>query len=178
MPLIDSETWESKFLFLKQLHFHPENPRLPELRGKNSEVEIIHELCRRGDVLRVAKAITEKGYFRHDRLIVLREDGKHVVYEGNRRLCALKLLNNWKLAPETLQRSYRNLAERAVLSKKIAVEIVPSKFHAEVVMYSKHVDNLFTVKWDPIQQAMFITTKLEEGVTPSSRTRWQKTAQT
>ena len=168
MPLIDSDLWESKFLFLKQLHFHPENPRLPELRGKSSEAEIIHELCKRGDVQKVAKAITDKGYFRHDRLIVFFEDNRHVVYEGNRRLCALKLLHNWKLAPTNLHRTYKSLSERARLPKKIAVEIVPSKFHAEVVMYSKHVDAAFTVKWDPIQQATFIGAKLESGETVSS----------
>jgi hypothetical protein len=168
MPLIDSDQWESKFLFLKQLHFHPANPRLPELRGKSSELEIIHELCQRGDVQRIAKAITEKGYFRNDRLIVFHESNKHVVYEGNRRLCALKLLHNWALAPTNFQRVFKSLSEQARLPKKIAVEIVPSKFHAEVVMYSKHVDSAFTVKWDPIQQATFIAGKLEAGETPDS----------
>jgi hypothetical protein len=163
MPLINSDEWESKFLFLRQLSFHPSNPRLPELRERASEAEIILELCKRGDVLKIARAIAEKGYLRQDRLIVFKENSLHIVYEGNRRLCALKLLQDWRKAPESLQRTFKTLSERAVLPKKIAVEVVPSKFHAEVVMYSKHVDTSFTLKWDPIQQATFIVAKLESG---------------
>jgi hypothetical protein len=76
MPLIDSDTWDARLVGLKQLHFHPANPRLPELRGKSSEREIIHELCVRGRVEPLAKAIADKGYFRNDRLIVVVDDKK------------------------------------------------------------------------------------------------------
>jgi hypothetical protein len=163
MPLIDSDKWEGRLISLKQLHFHPANPRLPELRGKSSEREIIGELCSHGRVEPLCRAIADKGYFRNDRLIVVVDDRKYIVYEGNRRLCALKVLDNPDLAPEGMQKAFRRLAERAQLPKKIAVEIVPSKFDAEVVMFSKHAGEQFTVGWDPLQQATFVAAKLDQG---------------
>ncbi|MGB8169959.1 MAG: hypothetical protein WCF18_20820 [Chthoniobacteraceae bacterium] len=163
MPLIDSDSWEAKFISLKQLHFHPANPRMPELGGRVSEREIIHELCLRGGIENLARKISEKGYLRNDRLVVFRENGKNIVYEGNRRLCALKLLTSPDLAPPSRHKTFRRLAEKARLPAKIAVEVVPSKFDAEVVMYSKHADAVFTVNWKPVQQAAFIVAKLDQG---------------
>jgi hypothetical protein len=165
MPLIDSDNWDARLVSLRQLEFHPANPRLPELRGKSSEREIIHELCIRGRVEGLCKAIADKGYFRNDRLIVVVEDSKYIVYEGNRRLCALKVLYDPALAPPEMQRSFRRLSERAKLPKRVAVEIVPSKFDAEVVMFSKHAGEQFVVGWDPLQQATFVAAKLEQGET-------------
>lgn len=165
MPLIDSDQWEAKFISLKQLHFHPQNPRMPELSAKVSEREIIQELCLRGGIEVLARKISEKGYLRNDRLVVLRENGRNIVYEGNRRLCALKLLATPELAPVARQRTFKRLAEKARLPSKIAVEVVPHKFDAEIVMYSKHADAVFTVGWKPVQQAAFIASKLEQGST-------------
>ena len=165
MPLIDSDTWKSDFISLKQLQFHPANPRLPELQGKVSEREIIHELCNRGTVESLARAISEKGYFRNDRLIVLKENGKNIVYEGNRRLCALKVLDRPELAPPKMQRMFQRLADKCKLPKKIAVEIVPKKFDAEIVMYAKHAGPKFVVPWDPIQQNTFIAARIDQGET-------------
>lgn len=165
MPLIDSDTWDSKFISLNQLQFHPANPRLPELQGKASEREIIHELCARSKIETLARSMAEKGYFRQDRLIVFREGRNNLVYEGNRRLCALKVLAKPDLAPPNLQRTFRRLSEKAKLPKKIAVEVVPNRFDAEVVMFSKHAGELFTLDWKPVQQAAFIATKLEQGET-------------
>lgn len=163
MPLIDSDNWKAAFISLKQLHFHPANPRFPELPQGASEREIIHELCVRGQVDVLARIIAEKGYFRNDRLIVFKEGNRNVVYEGNRRLCALKVLANPDLSPPALHRKFRRLAEMAKIPKKIAVDIVPTKFDAEVVMYSKHAGDIFMVKWEPIQQATFIAARLDQG---------------
>lgn len=165
MSLINSDSWTSSSLFLKQLQFHPANPRLPELQGKVSEREIIHELCNRGTIEDLARTISEKGYFRNDRLIVFKEKGANIVYEGNRRLCALKVLDNPELAPPHLAKTFARLSEKTRLPKKIAVEIVPTRFDAEIVMYAKHAAPKFVVGWDPLQQNTFIAAKLAQGET-------------
>ena len=165
MPLINSDNWKAAFVSLKQLSFHPANPRLPELGNHSSAREIIHEMCTRAKIEVLARAIAEKGYFRNDRLIVLKEDSKHIVYEGNRRLCALKVLAEPDLVPAPMQKTFKRLAERAQIpnNMKVAVEIVPTKFDAEVVMYSKHSPGQFMLGWEPIQQAAFISAKLHQG---------------
>lgn len=164
MPLIDSDKWISRFISAKSLRFHPRNPRLPELPDNASEREIIHTLCLHSDVETIAREIATKGYLRVERLIVVEENGKNIVYEGNRRLCALRVLDNPDLAPPEKQATFRKLAAKATLPEKVAVEIVPSKFDAEIVMYAKHAGEKFMLKWKPLQQAAFIAGRLQEGV--------------
>lgn len=164
MPLIDSDKWISRFLSAKSLRFHPRNPRLPELPENASEREIIHTLCLHSDVETIAREIATKGYLRVERLIVVEENGKNIVYEGNRRLCALRVLDNPELAPHEKQATFRKLAAKATLPEKVAVEIVPSKFDAEIVMYAKHAGEKFMLKWKPLQQAAFIAGRLEQGI--------------
>lgn len=165
MPLINSDKWISRFISAKSLRFHPRNPRLPEIAANASEREIIHTLCLHGDVEAIAREISTKGYLRVERLIVVEENGKNIVYEGNRRLCALRVLDNPELAPPEKQATFRKLAAKAILPEKVAVEIVPSKFDAEIVMYAKHAGEKFMLKWKPLQQAAFIAGRLEEGIT-------------
>lgn len=162
MPLVNSDNWKSIFLKLRSLRFHPHNPRFPELPPGASERQIIEVLCERGGVMGLAKQIAEKGWFR-ERLIVVQEGAKNIVYEGNRRLCALRILHNPDLAPLSKRRMAKRLSEQAQMPTKIAVDIVP-KFDAEVVMYSKHAGEAWTVKWSPVQQAAFIAGQINEGV--------------
>lgn len=164
MPLIDSDKWISRFISAKSLRFHPRNPRLPELPDNASEREIIRTLCLHSDVETIAREIATKGYLRVERLIVVEENGKNIVYEGNRRLCALRVLDNPELAPPEKQAAFRKLAAKAALPNKVGVEIVPSKFDAEIVMYAKHAGEKFMLKWKPLQQAAFIAGRLEEGI--------------
>ena len=165
MPLIDHTLWRSRDIQLKDLHFHPSNPRLPELPPDASNREIIHEMCRRFKVDVLAKQIADKGYLKNDRLIVVRVDGKNVVFEGNRRLCALFLLAKPDLAPAEMLSMFKKQASKTNITRsfKVAVEVVPSQFDAEVVMYSKHSPNQFVLGWDRIQQSTFIAAKLESG---------------
>ena len=163
MPLIDSDHWKAAFVKLNSLQFHPANPRLPEVRGAVSEHQIIEELCVRGKVEALARIIAEKGYLRNDRLIVVKNGSKNIVYEGNRRLCALKVLADPERAPVSMRRTFRKLSEKAKLPAKIAVDIVPTRFEAEVVMYTKHAGGEFMLGWKPLQQAAFVTAKLEQG---------------
>lgn len=165
MPLVDSDKWKAAFVSLNALRFHPHNPRLASLSSKASEREIIEELCERSKVEVIARSIVDKGYLRNERLIVYRDGAKNIVYEGNRRLCALKVLANPELAPKSKQKTFKRLSEKAKLPAKVAVDVVPSVFDAEVVMFVKHAGSAYMEGWKPVQQATFIAARLEAGET-------------
>jgi hypothetical protein len=106
--------------------------------------------------------MAHKGFFREPLLVVV-EGSRKVVYEGNRRLCALKVLDNPSLAPENYRKRFASLAKEAKLPKKVPIHIVPSSYHAEVVMFSKHASDSYTVNWKPLQQAAFVAGRIEQG---------------
>ena len=56
------------------------------------EADVIRILWDVMDVRELVLSIEASGFFSHEPIIVIQEDGKNVVVEGNRRLAAVKLL--------------------------------------------------------------------------------------
>lgn len=90
------DTAEITNLNVSELAFDFQNPRLVEfdLTPKATDAEIIELLWEAMDVREVALSIVASGFFRHEPLIVARENDRNVVIEGNRRLAAVKILLN------------------------------------------------------------------------------------
>lgn len=75
------------------------NPRLPKSKHNMDEQEIINFLLLEAATLELMQAIGENDFFQGEQLLVIpTENGKYKVLEGNRRLVAVKLLNNPDLA--------------------------------------------------------------------------------
>ena len=92
-------TGEKKTIKVSQLVFDSYNPRVPSLlQGNKKEDKIIEYMVKFGNVTDLMLSIAEIGYSDAEPLLVVEGDSeKYVVIEGNRRLAALKLLNNPEL---------------------------------------------------------------------------------
>ncbi len=77
-----------------ELVFDRRNPRLSEfdLGSAVTEEEVLAVLWNTMDVRELVMSIAASGFFRHEPLIVLEDDGKNIVLEGNRRLAAVRVL--------------------------------------------------------------------------------------
>ncbi len=150
---------------VRQLHFLQDNPRLADPAQQKSDAQIIEELCQNEGIEDLANKIADVGWLRTERLIAVLEEQKHVVYEGNRRLCALRLLLNPTLAPAKRQEAFKRLAEKAAPPRKVHVEVVPTRYDAEVAMYAKHAVQAYSKGWSPLQQAQWIVQQLHAGRT-------------
>ena len=77
-----------------------DNPRLQEynISPNASQGDILRAIWQRMAAEEVAMSIAYNGYFNHEPLFIeTRSDGRLVVIEGNRRLCAVKILLDAKL---------------------------------------------------------------------------------
>ncbi len=85
---------------VSKLTFDPENPRLPfDLQGKRDEEKVIEYMIKSGNVTELMCSMAELGYTDAEPLLVVKDkDDSYLVVEGNRRLAAIKLLNNPDLA--------------------------------------------------------------------------------
>ncbi len=79
------------------------NPRLPQSLHDKSEEVIIEYMLLEASTLELMQAIGENDFFPGEQLLVVKEKEKYRVIEGNRRLIAVKLLNNPEKA--TVQKS-------------------------------------------------------------------------
>lgn len=120
--------------------------RNPRHEPYGSEAEVIEYLCRYEDVLPLAKDIAAIGINPLELLAVIPEEGTaargrsrtYFAAEGNRRLCALKLLDDPDRAPTKLRSQFQALADEwdavsqipcVVFSDRDAVRVWLSRIH-------------------------------------------------
>jgi hypothetical protein len=92
------------------------NPRHAPL---DTEPKVIAQLCSKEDIFPLARDIAKHGLNPLERFAVVPVDKRkmdHVnstfyVTEGNRRMCAVKLLNDPELAPAKLRKAFQKLSE-------------------------------------------------------------------
>ncbi len=99
-----------KLVNIRNITLDYENPRHERL---NTLKEIIEHLCKNEAVLELARDIAEHGTNPLESIGVMPGDkeGTYISKEGNRRLCAIKLLSDPDLAPSNLRKTFENLSK-------------------------------------------------------------------
>lgn len=95
-----------KWLRPSQTLLDPQNPRLPD--GTSNDREAINRLLAEGytQLLALARDLCNRGEANPTELPIVWKDGsKYVVFEGNRRFAALKLIADPKLADDPVHRA-------------------------------------------------------------------------
>jgi hypothetical protein len=95
-----------------RIFLYEENPRHEPL---DSEPEVIEHLCKNEQVYSLARSISEAGTNPLALLGVVEQPGSgskkaYQAWEGNRRVCAIKLLNDPDRAPADLRKDFARLA--------------------------------------------------------------------
>ncbi|MBC6405415.1 MAG: hypothetical protein GDA41_06785 [Rhodospirillales bacterium] len=129
-----------------------ENPRHGEL---DTEQEAIEFLCSNEDVIPLVRDIARYGLNPIDRLAVVIDngddgpEGNFVVAEGNRRLCAIKLLTGPALAPS----QHRDAVEKAAADwtpiTEISCVVFDDKTAARLWLARRHQGSLGGVGFKP-----------------------------
>lgn len=152
------KNWPKKEIAIAQLFLDPLNPRVADKFEKATQTEVIQELVKRHNVLKLANEIVKnKDYPELERYIAVEDDGKLIVLEGNRRLAAYKCLIDPGVAPDTEREKFKKLSAQASFdgSEKLEVFIAPSRAEAIPVLESKHVRFLFE-PWSMAMRNNFI----------------------
>ncbi|EXI61609.1 hypothetical protein MHD_04485 [Mannheimia granulomatis] len=149
-----------KTLKITSLYLDAKNPRHIPIENQK---EIIKHMIEKEKVRELAKDIAEKGMTNPLDLIgVVAENGKRIVLEGNRRICALKLLNNPSLAPKKHQKYFEKL-QHQMLGPIQAVTVYQFATRPEATPWlsTLHTASSSTSRkaWSPEQK-----TRFEQGV--------------
>jgi len=85
-----------EYLEADNLEFDTKNPRLVEFgfTKKTPQKEIIETLWEEMAIDEIIMSIKASGFFKNEPLIAVKEEGKFVVIEGNRRLTAVKAISH------------------------------------------------------------------------------------
>ena len=145
---------------LNNLSVNRANDRHGELSDEAAAIEWL--LIHRADHMRnLAKDIAdEKGIYEPP--LVHKENGKYIVYDGNRRVACLKLINKPTHAPtESWREFFQDLHDEwnAKIPEKIECQIEHDKDRIDEILYRRHTGGQSGVgqsPWDPEAKSNFV----------------------
>lgn len=139
------------------------NPRLPEGISEEDQPKLIEFVANEYDSIAIARSIAYHGFFLSEPLIGIETNKEeYIIVEGNRRLAALKLLEDDRLRAEldlTDDDEWDDLAEKAELPETIPVIIVSDRRSVAPIIGYRHI--LGIEPWDPWAKARFIASLIE-----------------
>ena len=140
---------------LDQLHFDPENPRLPMGLRHQDDDAVLEYLLLEGNLIELMLSIGEHGFFLGEPLLVVpRAEGGFIVVEGNRRLGALKLLAS-DGAPPVMAGQVRAARESA-REKPNDIPVLEFTQRDDILGYLgyRHITGI--KEWDSLAKARYL----------------------
>ncbi|WP_409073641.1 hypothetical protein [Micromonospora chalcea] len=166
--LLNMRSWqELEVDVLDDVILDPQNVRLGQERETPQQL-IINDLFQNAKALELVQAIAQLGYLTHEVPVVLRRNDELVVVEGNRRLAALKAIQNPYLVPgfaSSVKKHVDAMSEDDRESlRTIRVKVAPSQVEADQLIAALHTSNP-RVPWGPDRQAAFFEAQVDAGRT-------------
>lgn len=161
------DSWPTRNIAVASLHLDEKNPRLGRETAGRSPQQIILHLFKYDNAVEIADSISRVGYFANEPLMAIREDGRYVVVEGNRRLAALKALREPGLLSDDakLRRQVEKCKARITNPaeiRNVPVTIAPSRRATDKLIAYRHTRTPVQ-PWEAENRASFILDKLSEG---------------
>lgn len=136
------------------LDFDPANPRLIEDGIKNpTDAQIILSLSDTADLAEVVESIAANGYIDIEPIIARKTGKRWRVLEGNRRLAAIRILQNPSLAKGTGINPPKISPEHRKSLEEVTVYAVSNPDQAREYIGFKHINGPH--KWDALAKARF-----------------------
>jgi hypothetical protein len=162
--MLNMSAWQDIELdVISDIHLDASNVRL-ETPSNAVEADILEDLFANENTLGLVEGISQIGYLTHEIPIVVKRKGKYVVVDGNRRLAALKAIQNPLLVPEyqTRIKNFSSSIPNKSALKKIFVKVAPNQTQADQLIASLHTSNLRR-PWTPARQAAFFQAQIDAG---------------
>lgn len=147
---------------VSKLSFDQSNPRYSSDKGMPHETDedIVTFLNETSDLGELLQSISTSGYVDIEPLIVLGQDEKLIVLEGNRRLAALRVLSDPTLAARCGINAPPVAPDKVDTLKAVTVYRVLDRGEARDFIGFKHINGAH--RWDSIAKARYAADWLDE----------------
>lgn len=157
---------------INDLLLDPSNPRLPET-VERTQPAMLDYIAQTTSIEELMVAIAQNGFFPGEPVVVTPEgapEGKLIVIEGNRRVTAVKLLNNPDLLSKKSEK-IKSIADQAKY-KTPELPVVRKPTRSEVLPYLgfRHITGV--KQWEPLAKARYIEqlyNLTDKNLTPKDR---------
>jgi hypothetical protein len=151
--------WPINDYSINSIFLDVKNIRLP-ITDKAQDA-ILQDLFMNEDAFKIVVSIVKNGLFPDEFPILIEEDNKLIVIEGNRRLAALKALDNPDRIP-FFRDKIKSLSNPNI--QVIRAVKAPTREDAIKLIANKHTINLRKA-WQPLRQAYFYKSLIDNGMT-------------
>lgn len=138
----------------------PNNIRL-ETEHK-SELEIVADLFVNEGAMDILESIYENGFFPDESPVVVKEKGKFVVVEGNRRVASLKAMRDPNITPPKFESKIREMMKSVTPLSQITVRIATGRDQISQYLAAKHTKTTRR-PWSALRRAYFYYAQKENG---------------
>lgn len=144
------------------LYLDANNPRFVTITKRTQE-NIREYLLKYEDVYQLVLNINNYGsLLPGERIVVIQENGKYVVIEGNRRTCALQFLLERDLVPDDFSHRIPSASDKLIANcKEIEVDVIQDKETALELMTKRHIGGV--KPWRPLAKKQFFATNYNDG---------------
>lgn len=163
--MLDTSSWPRVTLRVRdELHLDPSNVRL-ETASAKVEADIIEDLFDNENAFELVDAIAKVGYLTHEVPVAVKTKGKYIVVEGNRRLAALKAIQNPMIVPTYRARvdtAAKAMGKNRSRLASIEVMVAPNRPQADELIAALHTSTPRRA-WSPARQAAFFQAQIDSG---------------
>lgn len=156
---VNNRNYARKQININDVLLNTENPRFEKVDSEEEALEIM--ISEYGEkIYNLAEHITENGMNPTEFSAVIKSKNKYIILDGNRRLTALKILNN----PDLLNQDFEKLKSKIMKLDRVnipttinAIEF-ENEEEANLWIKLKHTgenDGIGTVEWTALQQSRF-----------------------
>ncbi len=151
-----------KKISLSDIYLDSHNIRTP--LSVDDQEALIHDMFENEEALELVESISKNGIFLNELPVVVKENNRYIVVEGNRRIAAMKAMGNPTLAPPKFRRRIKELAGASQIAlpiKEIIVLVAPDRNSVTGLIASLHTVQTRR-SWKPLRQAYFYQEKMEK----------------
>jgi len=154
---VKEQDYTIRYIPVSDLEYDKENPRLPHsVVDSDREEDVIDWMLKDASIIELMGSIGEKGFFPGEPLLAVQKGKtkKYIVVEGNRRLTAVKLLNNPKLATRRLPSINLLFQEANKKPKELPVMVFPKRKEILDYLGFKHITGV--KQWSALAKAKYL----------------------
>ena len=149
----------TEYISIDLLMLDPQNPRLPDDLLGSDQSMLLEHISTTTAIEDLMGAIAANDYFPGEPVVAYKRDNLYTVIEGNRRLSAVKLLNN----PHLLERPSARILQicEEAKYKPTKIPVIISDTREEVLPYLgfRHITGV--KQWEPIAKARYMKQLLD-----------------
>jgi hypothetical protein len=158
--------WQRVNIPVANINLDKSNMRIAWMEDSQiSQSTLISLLWDNCNIKEIIKSIELSGFYQHEVPVVIEdheEKGRYIVVEGNRRLAALKIIQNPALVSLTQKKWLEDLSQKVKADIEIIpVCIAPSRDACMSLLVSKHASEDHS-SWKPLMQAYLYWNYLRE----------------